>query len=270
MEVSARKKTRLADIEQRVTSVACSCGKVRVIFAPATGYGEAATSKWRNECCCVDCYQKVTRSKGFHVPAVEKREQPVEILSLTAYLMYTFVREVVIYRRYFMNRMHVTGKEHLKFSKLRDDAMTINMTAACCDTLLCGQSTRYHGNAVCTWPCAARFSSPLKHGGDPFDVTRLRCWIADWPKAKYEKLWSRDKVPGWFMVRDKVHYHGAGAQELYDHFRHCLLFGPADEWPGESFEDLLAATRGGEVECLDLPEGAGSFRSPSVAPRHLR
>ena len=110
----------------------------------------------------------------------------------------------------------------------------------------------------------------MKHGGDPFDVTRLRCWIADWPKAKYEKLWSADKVPGWFMVRDKVHYHGAAAQELYDHFRHCLLFGPADEWPGESFEDLLAATRGGEVECLNLPEGAGSFRSPSVAPRHLR
>ena len=82
-----------------------------------------------------------------------------------------------------MNRMSVTGKEHLKFSKLRDDAMTTNMTAGCCDTLLCGQSTRYHGNAVCTWPCAARFSSPLKHGGDPFDVTRLRCWIADWPKA---------------------------------------------------------------------------------------
>ena len=115
-----------------------------------------------------------------------------------------------------MNRMSVTGKEHLKFSKLRDDAMTTNMIAKCCDTLLCGQSTRYHGNAVCTWPCAARFSSPLKHGGDPFDVTRLRCWIADWPKAKYEKLWSADKVPGWFMVRDKVHYHGAAAQELSD------------------------------------------------------
>ena len=168
-----------------------------------------------------------------------------------------------------MNRMSVTGKEHLKFSKLRDDAMTTNMTASCCDTLLCGQSTRYHGNAVCTWPCAARFSSPLKHGGDPFDVTRLRCWIADWPKAKYEKLWSRDKVPGWFMVRDKVHYHGAGAQELYDQFRLRLLFGPADEWPGESFEDLLAAA-GGKVESLCLPEGAGSFRSPAVAPRHLR
>ncbi len=168
-----------------------------------------------------------------------------------------------------MNRMHVTGKEHLKFSKLRHDAMTINMMAACCDTLLCGQSTRYHGNAVCTWPCAARFSSPLKHGGDPFDVTRLRCWIADWPKAKYERLWSADKVPGWFMVRDKVHYHGVGAQELYDEFRLRLLFGPADEWPGESFEELLAAA-GGKVECLNLPEGAGSFRSPSVAPRHLR
>ena len=80
-EAPARKKTRLAAIEQKVTSVACSCGKVRVIFAPATGYGEAATRKWRNECCCVDCYQKVTRSKGFHVPAVAKREQPVEILS---------------------------------------------------------------------------------------------------------------------------------------------------------------------------------------------
>ena len=236
---------------------------------PATGYGEAATRKWRNECCCVDCYQKVTRSKGFHVPAVEKREQPVEILSLTAYLMYTFVREVVIYRRYFMNRMHVTGKEHLAFNKLRDGAMTTNMTAKCCDTLLCGQSTRYHGNAVCTWPDAARFNSPLKHGGDHFDVTRLRCWIADWPKAKYEKLWSADKVPGWFMVRDKVHYHGAAAQELYDHFRHCLLFGPADEWPGESFEELLAAA-GGKVEILGLPEGAGSFRSPAAAPRHLR
>jgi len=245
-----RKKTRLAAIEQRVTSVACSCGKVRVVFAPATGYGEAATTKWRNECCCTDCYQKVTRSKGFNSPAVKKREQPVEIL-------------------YFINRMKVTGKEHLKFSKLRDDAMTTNMTAACCDTLLCGQSTRYHGNAVCTWPCAARFSSPLKHGGDPFDVTRLRCWIADWPKAKYEKLWSADKVPGWFMVRDKVHYHGAGAQELYEHFRHCLLFGPAEEWPGESFEELLAAA-GGKVESLGLPEGADSFRSPSVAPRHLR
>ena len=168
-----------------------------------------------------------------------------------------------------MNRMHVTGKEHLAFNKLRDGAMTTNMTAKCCDTLLCGQSTRYHGNAVCTWPDAARFNSPLKHGGDHFDVTRLRCWIADWPKAKYEKLWSADKVPGWFMVRDKVHYHGVGAQELYDQFRLRLLFGPADEWPGESFEELLAAA-GGKVESLGLPEGADSFRSPSVAPRHLR
>ena len=95
-EAKPRKKTRLAAIEERHTSVACSCGKVRVIFVPATGYGPAAESKWRNECCCVDCYQKVTRSKGFHMPAVEKREQPVEILSHTAYLMYTFVREVVI------------------------------------------------------------------------------------------------------------------------------------------------------------------------------
>ena len=249
-EAPARKKTRLAAVEQKHTSVACSCGKVRVIFVTATGYDGAATSQWRNECCCVDCHQKVTWSRGFHVPAVLKREQPVEIL-------------------YFLNRMIVTGKEHLAFNKLRDGAMTINMIAKCCDTLLCGQSTRYHGNAVCTWPCAARFSSPLKHGGDPFDVTRLRCWIADWPKAKYEKLWSADKVPGWFMVRDKVHYHGAAAQELYDHFRHCLLFGPADGWPGESFQDLLAAA-GGKVESLGLPEGAGSFRSPSVAPRHLR
>ena len=162
-----------------------------------------------------------------------------------------------------MNR-HVTGKEHLKFSKLRDDAMTINMTAKCCDTLLCGQSTRYHGNAVCTWPCAARFSSPLKHGGDPFDVTRLRCWIADWPKAKYEKLWSADKVPGWFMVRDKVHYHGAGAKELYDHFRLCLLFGPADEWPGESFGTSSAA--GGKVESLGSARGRGQLPEPRGCP----
>ena len=165
-----------------------------------------------------------------------------------------------------MNRMHVTGKEHLKFSKLRDDAMTINMTAKCCDTLLCGQSTRYHGNAVCTWPCAARFSSPLKHGGDPNDATRLRCWIADWPAAKYKKLPPAD---GWFMVRDKVMYHGYEAKEKYDHFRLSLHFGPDEKMPGESFEELLAAA-GGKVESLGLPEGAGSFRSPSVAPRHLR
>ena len=248
MEAPARKKTRLAEIEERVTSVACSCGKVRVIFVPATDYeNEAATSKWRNECCCVDCYQKVTWSNGFDSPAVLKREQPVEIL-------------------YFMNRMRVTGKEHLQFSKLRDGAMTTNMTAACCDTLLCGQSTRYHGNAVCTWPCAARFSSPWKHGGDPSDVIRLRCWIADWPKAKYEKL---PPVPGWFMVRDKVHYHGYEAKELYEHYRFLLLCGPDEKMPGESFQDLLAAA-GGKVEILGLPEGAGSFRSPSVAPRHLR
>ena len=80
-EAPARKKTRLVAVEQKHTSVACSCGKVRVIFVPAIGYGEAATRKWRNECCCVDCYQKVTRSKGFNSPAVKKREQPVEILS---------------------------------------------------------------------------------------------------------------------------------------------------------------------------------------------
>ena len=246
-EAPARKKTRLAAVEQKHTSVACSCGKVRVIFVTATGYDGAATSQWRNECCCVDCHQKVTWSRGFHVPAVLKREQPVEIL-------------------YFLNRMIVTGKEHLAFNKLRDGAMTINMTAKCCDTLLCGQSTRYHGNAVCTWPCAARFSSPLKHGGDPNDATRLRCWIADWPKAKYERLPPAD---GWFMVRNEVMFHGAEAKEKYDHFRLSLLFGPDEKMPGESFEELLAAA-GGKVESLGLPEGAGSFRSPSVAPRHLR
>ena len=37
-------------------------------------------------------------------------------------------------------------------------------------------------------------------------------------------------------------------------------------WQDEVDKDWTA----GEVECLDLPEGAGSFRSPSVAPRHLR
>ena len=167
-----------------------------------------------------------------------------------------------------MNRMHVTGKEHLKFSKLRDDAMTTNMTAACCDTLLCGQSTRYHGNAVCTWPCAARFSSPLKHGGDPFDVTRLRCWIADWPKAKYEKLWSADKVPGWFMVRDKVHYHGAAAQESST-TTSATARSSARPMNGRARASRTASRgdSGGKVECLNLPEGAGSFRSPPRLPR---
>ena len=35
-EAPARKKTRLATVEQKHTSVACSCGKVRVIFVPAS------------------------------------------------------------------------------------------------------------------------------------------------------------------------------------------------------------------------------------------
>ena len=36
------------------------------------------------------------------------------------------------------------------------------------------------------------------------------------------------------------------------------------------FLKLLLAAAGGKVESLGWPEGAGSFRSPAVAPRHLR
>ena len=84
--------------------------------------------------------------------------------------------------------------------------------------------------------------------------------------AKYEKLWSADKVPGWFMVRDKVHYHGTGAQELRDHFRHCLLFGPADEWPSEKPGPPAAAGGKGTSAC----PRARALPEPAVAPRHLR
>ena len=88
------------------------------------------------------------------------------------------------------------GKEQIAFNRLRDGALSTNMIAACCKTLLCVEHPRYEGQSVLLFPDFCPIS-----GLEPLPAAS-RVHIRDWPAEAYAKLPS---LPGTWREDGRLH-----------------------------------------------------------------
>lgn len=202
-----------------MTSIQCRCGSVKLTFPtrqPVLGL----------ECCCVDCYGKnlwSCRESGIPAPPGLEAHGKGKPLDL----------------RYWPNRLQVVGKGKLAFNKLRAGAMSTNMVASCCKTLLCVDNPFYQQNVVLTFP---EFCQPCGVDGE-LPRPLLRVMTQDWPEREMSKL-------------PKLAWDGRENDIMSQVFD---VFGtPPPDGPGETFQQLVAGATGG-IEILGLPEGRNSF-----------
>lgn len=82
----------------------------------------------------------------------------------------------------YPNNLVVTGKDKLKFVRLREGADSLMMVAGCCSTHMLVDHPAYQGNMVSFYPDFVQVS-------DCEDVPPvLRSWIKDWPEEVGEPV----------------------------------------------------------------------------------
>jgi len=209
-----------------MASIQCRCGNVHVRFA-------TTEPVWQFECLCVDCYDKnmwSCRACGVDAPSVLETHGTGKGCDL----------------RYWPNKMTVTGKEHLKFMRLREGARSTNMIADCCKTVLCCDNPFYKGSIFLTWP------EYLPEAGVPeLDPPRMRVQPQDWTEEEFAKLSPKLSLREGYRTKE--------ADECLNEFiKICTETPVTEDMAGDSFQDLLAAA-GGDIITLGLPENKNSY-----------
>jgi hypothetical protein len=231
----------LLSSDRTMASLSCRCGSVKLTFATTQPI-------WAFECCCVDCYDKnlwSCRAGGVPPPRGLEAHGEGKPLDL----------------RYWPNRLQVThGKDKLAFNRLREGAASVNMIAACCQTLMCVDHPFYEENVVLTFP---EFCPPA--GLDPAALPppTMRVYVKDWPADQYSKLSPK---AGFWREQGQPRTEGEGAAEIRSQAARVFTTPPAEVYCGETFQQLLQGA-GGRVTSLALPEGQNSFGARAMAAR---
>ena len=225
-------RTRSLSSALAMASVRCRCGSVGLKFTT-----KQPVHLW--QCCCVDCYDKnlwsCQQTGTQPPPGLEKhgKGQPPDLA-------------------YFANRLEVMhGRNMLAFNKLRPGANSTNMIAACCSTLLCVDHPAYQQNLVLTFPNFV----PLNVVGE-MPKAQIRLYIKDWPADAYAKL---PPMQGCWREQGERLF-SPPCSELPASVRNfeAAVAIPPPSGPGETFQELLAAT-GGVVMTLGRSEGLHSW-----------
>jgi len=215
-----------------MATVSCKCGAVNIKFA-------TALPRCTSECCCDDCYKRLTFLAKQGGPALEHGH---------------YMRTKPIMAHFFDNRMEViSGLEKLRFFKLRPESGVVNMASSCCNTFLAKENVRYEGNVVAVFdldfgaptmvddehqPVPEHHRHNLKHF--MHQEPMIRMFPTDWLDEHVQFLHPLPSI--WLNEIGEVTGSPRGWEEVFERFMDITTEPVPENLIGDKFGHILAVS----------------------------